>query len=93
MVLVWKDAKQTEPDDHRILESRYSLKGLRPGKYRVLALDPADLLESFRETKDSDEFLKVMKAAAEEIEIKDGDRIVKDLKVADKEKLSVKAKQ
>jgi hypothetical protein len=91
-LLVWKDTKQSEPDNPRISQGRYDLKGLRPGKYRILAVDAAEWLDAAGIT-DSKEFVKTLQAAAEEIEIKEGDRIVKDFKVVDKEKLGGPAKQ
>jgi hypothetical protein len=92
-LLVWKDSKQFESDTPRISQGRYDLKGLRPGKYRILAVDAADWFESAAGITDPKEFETTMKAAAEEIEIKEGEHIVKDLKVVDKEKLGGPAKQ
>ena len=90
MLMVWKDPKQTDPDAQQIHDSQYNLKSLRPGKIRVLAIDAMDFV-NLRDAG-GDEMEKAMMAAAEEIEIKEGDHLVKDLKVADKEKLNVSAK-
>jgi hypothetical protein len=66
-------------------DGRYSFKGVRPGKYIVFAIDalrsgPANTTED----------LKELAVAAEQIEIKEGDRIVKDLKVVLKEDVDAK---
>jgi hypothetical protein len=96
MLMVWKDAAQVEGDSHPISGGRYNLKGLRPGVYRILAVDVTELFDTLAPSNDEaaqKEMEKLLKAAAEEIEIKDGDQIVKDLRVVDKEKLDGKPKQ
>jgi len=74
-----------------VSDSRYALKGLRPGKYRVLALDAYDFT-NLAGANDQDEFAKALRAVAEEIEIGEGARVVKDLRVAAKEDIHVPAK-
>jgi hypothetical protein len=93
MLMVWKEKNPDQPDNEMVKNSQYSLTALRPGKYRIIAVDAADLLEISRNITNPEEMEKAMKALAEEIEIKEGDRIVKDFKVADKEKFVVKPKQ
>ena len=59
-------------------DGTYRLQGIRPGKYRLLALD------RFRGA-DFKQTAQRLAAAVEEIEIKEGDRKVKDLKVVSQE--------
>lgn len=58
----------------------YLFHGIRPGKYRLFAADPSQFggMRSY-------EPLKSIAARAEEIEIKEGDRIAKDLRVLGKD--------
>ena len=55
----------------------YSIKNIRPGKYRLFAMDP---LQSGGE-----DFLKTQYEKAEPIVIKEGDRLTRDLKLPGKE--------
>jgi hypothetical protein len=91
-VLIWKDAAQVRPDHNPVAGSAYLLKDLRPGKYRVLAVDAFDFT-NLAGAANPDEFAKALRAAAEEIEIGEGVRITKDLKIAAKEDIHVQAKQ
>jgi hypothetical protein len=64
----------------RVSDGRYSFRGLHPGKYRVAALDVlrfAGVLEAGQE--------KDLLDRGDEIEIKEGDRITKDVKLTTKE--------
>jgi hypothetical protein len=89
-IMFWKDDKRIPPEGGtRVIDSAYSIKSLRPGKYRVVAVDTLDI----GTPDDIDEVFKAFKAAAQEIEVKEGDRIVQDLKVIGKEALPVKTKQ
>jgi hypothetical protein len=89
-IMFWKDDKRIPPDGaERVVDAAYSIKALRPGKYRVVAID----ILNIGTPDDWDEAYKAFKAAAQEIEVKEGDRIVKDLKVIGKEALPVKTKQ
>lgn len=92
MVMLWKDPKQNRSENNRVAEGRYSVKALRPGKYRLLAIDTFDLAD-VSGASGQDEVLNALLEAAEEIEIKEGDRMVKDLKVVGKESIHVKPKQ
>jgi hypothetical protein len=75
-----------EPDDdHRAIEGKYSIKAIHPGKYRIFAFDVLSLMAYASDSDPDDEALmKSVFNAAEEIEIKGGDHIVKDLKAIDK---------
>ena len=90
-VLLWKDATQVKPDFNMVGDSRYALKGLRPGKYRLLAVDAYDFT-NLAGANDQDEFAKALRTAAEEIDVGEGARIVKDLKVAAREDIHVQSK-
>lgn len=69
-------------------DGQYSFHGIRPGKYRLLAID---LFHSPDIQKP--ETVKKLGAAAEEFEIKEGDRIAKDIKVVGQEDANAKPKQ
>jgi hypothetical protein len=88
--MFWKDDTKILPDGGaRVVDSAYSIRALRPGKYRVVTID----ILNIGTPDDWDEAYKAFKAAAQEIEVKEGDRVVKDLKVIGKEDLPVKTKQ
>lgn len=70
-------------------DGTYSFQGVRPGKYRLLAFDRF----LFGEDPEFQETIKKLAAAAEEIEIKEGDRKVKDLKLMVKEDADAKPRQ
>lgn len=92
VVTVWKDEKEIQLDDsNRVSNGTYTIKGLSPGKYRVAAMDMLGMGD-FAGGGD-DDAMKAVKASATEIEVKEGDRIVKDLKVTGKEDIHVKPKQ
>lgn len=67
-------------------EGSYSFKGLRPGKYWLLALDV------FRSGNFAPEQLKKYSVLAEAVELKEGDRLRKDLTIVSQEALDAKAK-
>jgi len=56
---------------------KFTYSGLRPGKYRLMVLDPRQLMGG----RDNAEVLKALLAGAPEIEIHEGDRITKDAKI------------
>lgn len=71
-------------------DGTYRFQAIRPGKYRLLAFDTAQLGWG----DELAESIKKLAAAAEEIEIKEGDRKVKDLKLTvKKEDADAKAAQ
>lgn len=72
-----------------VKDGSYSFRGIRPGKYRLLAFDPDQLAD----VPDSLETVGKLAAAAEEIEIKEGDRKVKDLKLLVTEDTDAKPSQ
>jgi hypothetical protein len=69
-------------------DGKYSIKNLRPGKYRIMAVD------AFRAGPGSgpDAMLKMLEKG-EEIEIQEGARIEKDIRVQPKEAADAKPKQ
>jgi protocatechuate 3,4-dioxygenase beta subunit len=81
-----KQLREMQPDNqHRVTEGKYMIKAIRPGKYRLFALDVLTLASDAPDAdSDDDELMKSFFNSAEEIEIKPGDRIVKDLKAIDK---------
>jgi hypothetical protein len=67
-------------------DATYSLKGVRPGKYRLYAVSPLDM--SF--DNNADQWNKKLFERGEEIEVKAGDRITKDVKLLSKEDAGAK---
>ncbi len=90
-VLLWKDAAQVRPEINTVSGGRYALRDVRPGKYRLLAVDAFDFT-NLAGAGDADEFAKALLPAAEEIEVGEGARMVKNLKVAAKEDIHVQSK-
>ena len=79
MVLLVTGPKDVDENSaNRVSDGKYSFKGIRPGKYRLFALDVLELIAGFAGGDDA-EFIKPFFDAAEEIEIKDGDSISKDI--------------
>jgi protocatechuate 3,4-dioxygenase beta subunit len=76
-----------QPEQVRALvpDGRYSIRNLRPGKYWLLVTDP---MHSGDVT--SPAVMKALAAGAMEVELKEGDRLVKDLRVATPEAASGK---
>jgi len=81
-----KKMKQMDSGANRAVGGKYSIKGIRPGKYRLFAVDILAMASAATDDDrdDDDELQKTMFNSAEEIEIKAGDNIVKDLKAIDK---------
>ena len=90
-----------EPDDlplnggvpeHAGPDGKYILKGVAPGKYRLFAVDPFQL-NGVAGADEGLEMFKKLFARGEEVELKEGDRIVKDLKSVSLEDADAKPKQ
>jgi hypothetical protein len=84
MVFLMTDPKLTGQDEITRVTSpdgSYSRQGIRPGKYRLFALD---LFRYGSEAVQSGD-LTALFSRGEEIEIKEGERIVKDVRVIEKE--------
>ena len=80
-----KQLKQPDGEDlRRAIEGKYMLHAIRPGKYRLFAVDALALFSAGDNDSTDDDATKALFNGAEEIEIKPGDRIVKDLKAIDK---------
>jgi hypothetical protein len=79
MVVLTEDAKPFGVLEEQPVESAgtYSFKGLKPGKYRVFAIDA---LHSSNWEQDGQDTMQRLAAAADEIEIREGSRIAKDVK-------------
>jgi hypothetical protein len=65
----------------RVSDGKYSFNAMPPGKYRIFAVDVAEMMQAF---SGGDDAMQRLFDAAEEIEVKEGDRIVKDLLAATK---------
>jgi hypothetical protein len=66
-----KGMKPIEPGE------KFSYSGLHPGKYRIMAFDVGQLMGGL----DEGDAMKALLAHAEEIEIDEGDRIARDIKI------------
>jgi len=91
-VLLWNSAAQVMPEHNPVAGSRYAIKNLRPGKYRILAVDAFDFTNLSGADR-PEEFAKALLAAAEEIEVKEGVGLVKNLQIVGKEDIHVQPKQ
>lgn len=91
MVLLVNDPKAIDMERSPKMadDGTYRIQAIRPGKYRLLAFDPSALAG----TNDYLEAVEKLAAAAEEIEIKEGDRKVHDLKLMGKEDADAKPHQ
>jgi hypothetical protein len=89
IVILAPDLDRIQFDQNGLVKAgKYSLKGIRPGKYLLFAID------AFRSgPANSPEDLRRLAAAAEKIEIKPGDRIVKDIKLLLKEDVDARTKK
>jgi hypothetical protein len=68
------------PDENgavRTSDGKYTLTGIRPGKYRLYAINILESLE-LMSGGDVDDVMKRFYEAGEEIEVREGDRISKD---------------
>jgi hypothetical protein len=90
IVILASDRDHIFPNQDGLVKEggKYSLKGIRPGKYLLFAIDafrsgPSSSLEDFQK----------LAVVAEEIELKAGDRITKDLKVLLKEDVDARSKK
>src|SRR5262249_1259032 len=72
--------REGDDDDSRPAEvgadAKYTIKGIRPGKYYLLAVNPFDM-----DFLNEQEWLKSLRGRGEELEIKEGDRITRDVKM------------
>jgi protocatechuate 3,4-dioxygenase beta subunit len=85
MVLFGTDAKHLNDENQPMVrDGKYSFKGVRPGKYRIVAVDLAEMMPLFTGDGDNDKMMQQLFDLGEEIEAKDGDRIAKDLPVLTK---------
>jgi protocatechuate 3,4-dioxygenase beta subunit len=82
--LVWvfmgTDAKHLDEDKAaKTTDGKYSFKTVRPGTYRLIAVDIAAMTQLINRDDDNDEAMQQLFDAAEEIEVKEGDHLAKDL--------------
>jgi hypothetical protein len=82
------DAPADNGDGRVTPDGKYTLKGLHPGKYRVFAVDVFSMNNVGGLAS-----VKTLYPNGEEIELKEGDRIVKDVRVLAKEVVNAKPKQ
>jgi hypothetical protein len=90
IVILTADREHIVPNENGLVKEggKYSLKNIRPGKYWLFAIDA---LRSG--LSNSEEDLKRIAGAAEEIEIKPGEKITKDIKVLLKEDVDARNKK
>jgi len=78
MVYMGTDAGHIDQENAaQVRDGKYSFKAVRPGKYRIFAVDIVASMAAFM--GDEGNAMKKLFDAAEEIEVKDGDRISIDL--------------
>jgi hypothetical protein len=84
-VLFGTDAKHLNDNNPSMVrDGKFNLKAIRPGKYRIVAIDIAELMPLMGADTDNDKMMQQLFDAGEEIEVKEGDRITKDLPVLTK---------
>lgn len=92
LAIVWlvQDPSHVQPDStQRVMpDGKYAFHGIRPAKYRLFAANVYRMAGT-----DSPEILGKMAARGEEIEIKEGGRIEKNLRMLPKEYADGKPKQ
>jgi hypothetical protein len=82
MVFFVTDPKEAEEGNTaRVTDGKYSFKALPPGKYRLFAIDILEVFSAVAGAGNEDEIMKQLFDAAEEIEVKEGDRMSKDVPV------------
>jgi protocatechuate 3,4-dioxygenase beta subunit len=86
MVFFATDPKHTQDEDSvaRVSDGNYSFKNVRPGKYHLYAIDVAEMMQLITGDGDNEDLSTKFFEAAEEIEIKEGDRISKDIQALTK---------
>jgi hypothetical protein len=85
MVFLVQDAKLLLSNGAvvRATGGKFDFKGNRPGKYRIGAIDALQIMSANGGPPDQ-EILDKLFASGEEIELKPGDRVVKNLKLIDR---------
>jgi hypothetical protein len=79
------DAKHMELGNQGLVhDGKFSFQGIRPGKYRLLAMSWTDLQPYHRTNVNEDEVMQRLFEAGEEIELKPGDHISKDIRLTTK---------
>jgi len=83
MVVFATDPKHMQENDaNRVSDGKYSFKAIRPGKYRLFAIDVLELMQAaLADVDDNEKMMERFFDAAEEVEIKEGTRISKDIPV------------
>jgi hypothetical protein len=82
MVFFGTDVKHLEQETPaRTSDEKFTLKGIRPGKYRLIAVDVTQMMQTFSGDGEEESTMQRLFDAAEEIEIKEGDRLTKDVMV------------
>jgi hypothetical protein len=80
MIGIGTDAKSLDENNGtRVKDGHYSFKGLRPGKYRIVAFDIAELLQVLTGDMNEEDINERVFDAGTEVEVKEGDRLTKDL--------------
>jgi hypothetical protein len=65
-------------------DGNYNFKSIRPGKYHLIAIDVGEMMQAFSGDGNEESTMQRLFDAAEEIEIKEGDRLTKDVKALTK---------
>jgi hypothetical protein len=79
------DAKHMELGNQGLVhDGKFSFKGMRPGKYRLLVMSWTDLQPFYGRDPGRDDVMQRLFEAGEEIELKPGDHISKDIRLTTK---------
>lgn len=83
-VMLLRDGKVVHQENDVLHGSKFEFKALRPGKYRVFAFNPLDIIDMHA---DEEDLMKRLAGLGAQVEVKEGERITKDIKLMDKAKL------
>ena len=84
MIYCATDPKHLDEDQvQKTSDGKFTFKGIEPGKYRLVAVDLSDTM-LFGGDDDHDETMQKIFDAGEEIEVKEGDRISKEIPLVTK---------
>jgi hypothetical protein len=78
-VLFGVDAKHMDGGTTPLDNGKFSFKGVRPGKYRILAIDIGAMASMYSGAEDRDDVMQRIFDAGAEVEVNEGNRISKDI--------------
>jgi hypothetical protein len=85
MVFFGTDPKHMDEENAvRTSDGKFSFKGIRPGKYRVVAVDISEMMQVYNGDRNNDEIMQRFFDAGEEFEVKEGQSVSKDVPLVTK---------